>query len=104
LLHEKVKWWMGWCNFFAKSKTWLPSWVEKGQKDNLSQAQGWGSFGCHQWPTLCLLWMVQVGKGIKTLIQCLCTMNLLAKSWKWWIIMKLDVNFLWRYWLVLLII
>ncbi len=21
LSHEKVKWWMGWCNFFAKSKT-----------------------------------------------------------------------------------
>jgi hypothetical protein len=21
LFHEKVKWWMGWCNFFAKSKT-----------------------------------------------------------------------------------
>ncbi len=23
LLHEKVKWWMGWSNFFAKSKTYL---------------------------------------------------------------------------------
>ncbi len=40
LLHEKVKWWMGWFKNFTKSKTWLPSWVEKGQKANLSQAQG----------------------------------------------------------------
>jgi len=25
LLHEKVKWWMGWSKIFAKSKTPLPS-------------------------------------------------------------------------------
>jgi hypothetical protein len=55
LLHEKVKWWMGWSNFFAKNKTRLPSWVEKGQKANLSQAHlDERSFGCHHLPPLCL--------------------------------------------------
>jgi hypothetical protein len=56
LLHEKVKWWMGWSKIFAKSKIQLPSWVEKGQKANLSQAHlDERSFGCHQLPPFCLL-------------------------------------------------
>ncbi len=42
LLHEKVKWWMGWSKTFAKSKAQLLSWVEKGQKANWNQAQGQG--------------------------------------------------------------
>ncbi len=37
MLHEKVKQWMGWCKIFAKSKTRIPSSVEKGQNTNLSQ-------------------------------------------------------------------
>jgi hypothetical protein len=30
LLHEKMKWWMGWSKKIAKNKTKVPSWVEKG--------------------------------------------------------------------------
>ncbi len=90
LLHEKVKSWMGWSKNFAKTKTQLPSWVEKGQKANLSQAHlDEGSFGCHHLPRLCLLSMVQVGKvdmakfvtcELKTLIKRLHTLSLLAKN------------------------
>jgi hypothetical protein len=29
LMHEKVKWWMGWSKKLAKNKTKVPSWVEK---------------------------------------------------------------------------
>ncbi len=38
------RWNDGWVgpNFFAKNKTQVLSWVEKGQKVNLSQAQWWG--------------------------------------------------------------
>jgi hypothetical protein len=46
----------------------------------------------------------KLSRGLKTLIGCLCTLNLLAKSWKWWIFMKPNVDFLWRHWLVPLIV
>jgi hypothetical protein len=37
----------------------------RGKRQIWAKHKDEGSFGWHHWPTLCLLWMVQVGKGIK---------------------------------------
>jgi hypothetical protein len=37
MLNKKVKWWMGWSNFFDKNKTEVPLGVEKRRKENLDK-------------------------------------------------------------------
>jgi hypothetical protein len=60
LLHER--WNGGWVCYKSKSKTRVPSWVEKVWKANLNQCMDEGSIGCHHWPRLYLFWMVQISK------------------------------------------
>jgi hypothetical protein len=59
-----VKWWMIWPKILPKIKQkFLHAW-RRGRRKTWTKHKGEGSFRCHDQPTLCLLWMVQVGKVI----------------------------------------
>ncbi len=89
LLHEKVKWWMGWSKKIPKVKHDCLHGQRRGRRQTWTKHKDKGSFGCHHLPPLCSLWMVQVGKvdttkfakcELKIVIMCLHTLSLLAKS------------------------
>jgi len=89
LLHEKVKWWMVDPIFLPKVKHDCLHGQKRGRRQTWAKHKDKGSFGCHDLPPLCWLWMVQVGKvdmtkftkcKLRTLIRCLHTLSLLAKS------------------------